>query len=103
VPQLSARATAIWRSRRASGSLSGLYMDLTTFTAKASCIAEDVGRVSGHAEHQASMRSRLPSGRVTSNAVVDGAWFISGAFPRSRPATTPARWVPVPRAGRALP
>jgi hypothetical protein len=25
---------------------------LTTFTAKASCIAEDVGRVSGHAEHQ---------------------------------------------------
>jgi hypothetical protein len=27
-------------------------MGLTTFTAKASCIAEDVGRVSGHAEHQ---------------------------------------------------
>jgi hypothetical protein len=48
----SARGTAIWRSRRASGSLSSFYMGLTTFTAKASCIAEDVGRVSGHAEHQ---------------------------------------------------
>jgi hypothetical protein len=51
----------------------------------------------------ASMRSRLPSARVTSNAVVDGVWFISGAFPRTRPATTPARWVPVRRADRALP
>ena len=40
-----ARGTAIWRSRRASGSLSSFYMGLTTFTAKASCIAEDVGRV----------------------------------------------------------
>jgi hypothetical protein len=48
----SARGTAIWRSRHASGSLSSFYMGLTTFTAKASCIAEDVGRVSGHAEHQ---------------------------------------------------
>jgi len=48
----SARGTAIWHSRRASGSFSSFYMGLTTFTAKASCIAEDVGRVSGHAEHQ---------------------------------------------------
>jgi hypothetical protein len=40
-----ARGTAIWRSRRASGSLSSFYMGLTTFTAKAFCIAEDVGRV----------------------------------------------------------
>jgi hypothetical protein len=53
VPQLSARGTAIWRSRRASGSLSGFYMGLTTFTAKALPASPKmwVG-LSGHAEHQ---------------------------------------------------
>jgi hypothetical protein len=55
----------------------------------------NISEASATKTFSASMRSRLPSARVTSNAVVDGVWFISGAFPRTRPATTPARWVPV--------
>jgi hypothetical protein len=63
----------------------------------------NISEASATKTFSASMRSGLPSARVTSNAVVDGVWFISGAFPRTRPATTPARWVPVRRADRALP
>jgi len=63
----------------------------------------NISEASATKTFSASMRSRLPSARVTSNAVVDGVWFISRAFPRTRPATTPARWVPARRADRVLP